>query len=48
MELAIMNGTYRDQTKLLQAAAAQSARKCIAGEPLFEVNPLTHDGLTPF
>lgn len=27
MELAIMNGTYRDQTKLLQAAAAQSARK---------------------
>lgn len=26
MELAIMNGTYRDQTKLLQAAA-QSARK---------------------
>lgn len=26
MELAIMNGTYRDQTKLLQAAA-QTARK---------------------
>lgn len=35
MELAIMNGTYRDQTKLLQAAA-QSARK---SWELFSLSP---------
>ncbi|XP_067947835.1 protein quaking-B-like isoform X3 [Watersipora subatra] len=41
MELAIMNGTYRDQTKLLQAAAAQSAQMQhrLMGQPLIPTNP---------